>query len=126
MVAVRLEFTPWRPFYARKNDEVLNWLERVAKASEAAFKGGMGRYPPASAPGAWPNVRTGGLMASIRTEVTDDSMTIGSNRTRGGAPVSRYLREGTSRMARRKMSDNALQEGMKASRLGRWVEWSRV
>ncbi|MGY3615668.1 hypothetical protein [Bradyrhizobium sp. USDA 10063] len=118
---ITLEFTPWRPFYARKNDaEIQSWLQRVAKASEQAFKGGMGNYPPASAPGAWPNIRTGRLKGSIRTEVTNDSMTIGSN-----MPYSIYLRNGTSRMARRKMSDDALKEGMSAGRLGHWVEWSR-
>lgn len=122
MGAIQLQFTPWRPFLARKNDaEIQNWLQRVAKASEAAFKGGMGKYPPASAPGAWPNIRTGNLRGSIRTEVTQDSMTIGSN-----MHYSRWLREGTRYMARRKMSDDALKAGMGAARLGRWVEWSRL
>jgi phage gpG-like protein len=122
MPSIQLQFTPWRPFLARKNNsEIRSWLERVAKASEAAFKGGMGHYPPASAPGAWPNIRTGNLRSSIRTEVTNDSMTIGSNMR-----YSRFLREGTSRMARRKMSDDALKAGMSAGRLGHWVQWSRV
>ncbi|KRR21356.1 hypothetical protein CQ14_06820 [Bradyrhizobium lablabi] len=118
---IQFSFVPWRPFYARKNDaEIKSWLQRVAKASEAAFKGGMGNYPPASAPGAWPNIRTGNLRGSIRTVVTNDSMTIGSN-----MHYSRWLREGTSKMVRRKMSDNALKAGMSAGRLGHWVEWSR-
>lgn len=48
-------------------------------------------------------------------------MTIGTNR-----PYSIFLRMGTSRMARRKMSDDALKEGMRAAgRMGRWVEWAR-
>jgi phage gpG-like protein len=80
----------------------------------------MGSYPGPSSPGAWPNSRTGRLKGSIRFEVANDSVTIGTN-----APYSGFLRSGTSRMARRKMSDNALQEGMKSGRLGRWVEWSR-
>ena len=81
----------------------------------------MGSYPPASAPGAWPNNRTGRLSASIRSEVTSDSVTIGTNTHYSG-----YLRNGTSRMARRKMSDNALEEGIRAAgRLTKWVEWSR-
>jgi len=80
----------------------------------------MGSYPPASAPGAWPNSRTGRLKSSIRSVVTSDSVTIGTS-----MPYSGFLRSGTSKMARRKMSDNALEEGVKAGRLGRWVEWTR-
>ncbi|MBO4228446.1 hypothetical protein [Bradyrhizobium neotropicale] len=119
---IQLEFTPWNEFYARKNTgEIEGWLQRVAKASEQAFRAGASRaYPPASSPGAWPARRTGGLLGSIATEVTSTSMTIGSN-----MPYSKYLRQGTSKMARRKMSDNALQEGMFRARLGRWVERAR-
>jgi hypothetical protein len=117
-----LEFSPWSKFRALKdNAEIRSWLHRVAQASESAFKGGMGNYPPASDPGAWPNIRTGNLRGSIRTEVTNHSMTIGSNMR-----YSKFLREGTSIMARRKMSDNALEAGIKAGRLGHWVRWSRL
>jgi hypothetical protein len=119
---ITIEFSPWSTFRARKdNAEIRSWLHRVAHAAETAFKGGMGNYPPASAPGAWPNIRTGNLKGSIRTEVTNVSMTIGSNMR-----YSKFLREGTSRMARRKMSDDALKAGVKAGRLGHWVEWSRL
>lgn len=122
MAGISIEFMPWSAFRARKNNaEIRSWLQQVAKASEAAFKGGMGNYPPASAPGAWPNIRTGNLKGSIRTEVTSDSMTIGSNMR-----YSIFLRTGTSIMARRKMSDNALQAGIKAAQLGHWVEWTRA
>jgi hypothetical protein len=65
--------------------------------------------------------RTGGLLGSIRTEVSASEMTIGTNQ-----PYSIFLRQGTSRMGgRRKMSDDALKEGMQGARLGKWVEWSR-
>jgi hypothetical protein len=40
-------------------------------------------------------------------------------------PYSMYLRRGTTRMQRRKMSDNAMKEGVKAGRLGRWMEWAK-
>lgn len=121
MPSIQLEFSPWSPFRAKKNTaEIQRWLQSIGTAAEAAFKGGMGKYPPASAPGAWPNIRSGGLYRSIRTEVRSDSVTIGSNMR-----YSIYLREGTSRMARRKMSDDALKAGIKAGRLGHWVEWSR-
>ena len=119
---ISIQFIPWSPFRARKKPEAIRrWLREVANKSEAAFKGGMGRGPAPSAPGAWPNVQTGRLRGSIRSEVTANSMTIGSN-----TPYSGYLRTGTSKMARRKMSDNALKEGMRAAgRLDKWVEWTR-
>jgi hypothetical protein len=120
-MSITIEFSPWGQFHARKKtEEIRSWLQRIGKASEEAFRGGMGQYPDASAPGAWPNSRTGGLKGSIRSVVTSDSVTIGTS-----MPYSGFLRHGTSKMARRKMSDNALKEGMHAGRLGRWVEWSR-
>ena len=123
---IEITFEPWRSFLARKKPGAIqSWLQRIAEASEAAFKSGASRQwggGRGSSPGQWPMRRTGGLLGSIKTEVTADSMTIGSNQ-----PYSIFLRQGTSRMGgRRKMSDDALKEGMKGARLGRWVEWSRV
>jgi phage gpG-like protein len=116
-----LEFSPWGTFQARKKrEEIRRWLRAVGDAAETAFKN-MSKYPPASSSGQYPAVRTGRLRASIRTVVTDSSVTIGTN-TR----YSMFLRTGTSKMARRKMSDDALKEGMHAGRLGHWAEWSRV
>src|SRR5262245_29438183 len=118
MSTITISFTPWRKFHAFKDKAVIRrWLKTVADASEKAFKNMKG-YPPASSPGEYPAIRTGNLRGSISTVVTDDSMTIGSNMY-----YSWFLRKGTTRMARRKMSDNALQEGMNASSLGRWVRW---
>jgi len=114
-----LEWKSWQSFKAYKTNAWKRWLEEVAKQSEAAFKGGMGNYPPASAPGAWPNSRTGRLRGSIQTRVTEHEVTIGTN-----TPYSNYLRTGTSKMARRKMSEDALKEGMRAARrLGHWAGW---
>ena len=121
MSGITIQFTPWKTFHAHKDPATIQrWLHAIGEASKAAFIGGMGGYPPASAPGAWPNVRTGGLRGSIDFEVTANSMTIGSNTHYSG-----FLREGTSKMARRKMSDNALQEGLRsgAGQIGRWVQW---
>lgn len=122
-----IEFSPWGKFHAAYKPAVIHsWLTRVGEAGVAAFKGGMGKYPPASAPGAWPNSRTGRLNASIKYEVGGggafhDTVTIGTD-----TPYSNFLRTGTSMMARRKMSDNAIQEGRRnAGRLGRWVEWTK-
>ena len=122
-MAIEISFVPWGYFRAVKDDSSIKaWLDAIGEAGVSAFKGGMGSFPPASAPGAWPHSRTGGLKGSIRHETTSDSVTIGTSMEYSG-----YLRHGTSKMARRKMSDNALQEGMKAggSRLGHWVHWSR-
>lgn len=115
-----IEFKSWAPFHARKNtDQLKRWLNNVGRFSEEAFRNGMGLYPPASAPGNWPNSRTGRLRASIKATVTDTDVTISTN-----TPYSGYLRLGTSKMARRKMSDDALQAGMRRARLGRWVEFT--
>jgi phage gpG-like protein len=129
-VSITLQFSPWSPFHARKKpQEIRSWLRRVGEASEQAFKAGMRGYPPSSRPGQYPAVRTGALRASIDYEVTDDTMVIGSNAPAGGGGISYsiYLREGTSRMGgRRKMSDDALKEGMQsAGHLKKWVEWTR-
>jgi hypothetical protein len=121
-VSILIKFTPWHPFEARKKySAISSWLHAVAEASKAAFKGGMGGFPPPSAPGAWPNKRTNSLYGSVDAVVEGYSMTVGSNMY-----YSHYLRYGTSKMKRRKMSDDALREGMRAGRLGRWVEWSRT
>lgn len=120
MSGFTIEFRPWRPFIARKKPQVIKrWLKSVGDAGTEAFKN-MKRYPPASTPAQYPAIRTGALRGSIRAVVTNESVTIGSNMF-----YSIFLRQGTSKMARRKMSDNALQEGMTKARLGRWVEWSR-
>ena len=118
-----MTFTPWREFQAVKHPAVIKaWLNGIAKAAEQAFRARASRaYPPASEPGAWPARRSGGLVGSIQTEVTTNSVTIGTN-----MKYSKYLREGTSRMARRKMSDDAMREGQFRARLGRWVEWQRL
>jgi len=126
-VSITIEFTPWGRFRARQNKtEIRGWLRRVGQAGTEAFRSGMGKYPPASTPGAWPNSRTGLLRSTIKYQVGgggsfEYNVTIGT-----GAPYSMFLRSGTSRMARRKMSDNALSEGVrKAGRLGHWAEWVR-
>jgi phage gpG-like protein len=123
-VSSTLTLTPWRLRYAHKDPTVVSrWLRTVADASETAFKGGMRGYPPASNSGQYPAVRSGRLRGSISTNVDADRMEVGSN-----APYSIYLRLGTSRMRRRKMSDDAIKEGLDASkgRLGHWVTWSRL
>jgi phage gpG-like protein len=122
--AVTIQFTPWNDFHARMDKSTVHdWLDDIGKASVQAFRNGMsGHYPPSSAPGAWPHNRTGDLRKSIKHEVSGDVLTVGTQEI-----YAVYLRYGTSRMARRKMSDNALQEGIAKSGgiKSRWVQWTR-
>lgn len=117
---IEIDFKAWAPFHAKYDKRAFKrWLQIVARESEKAFKKMKG-YPPASSPGEYPAVRTGRLRASIQTRVTENAVEIGTN-----MPYSMYLRQGTRRMQRRKMSDNALQEGIaSAKRLSKkWVGW---
>jgi len=119
---MRIEFKPWRPFYAKyRNVGVKGWLARIGQEAEQIFKGGMGHYPPASTPSQYPARRTSRLYASVSHQVARDSVTIGSNMF-----YSIFLRMGTYKMARRKMSDDALREALRKARLGPFVEWVRL
>lgn len=124
---ITITFTPWAPFHARKkNEEIQRWLKAISDASVQAFRAGASRQWPGgdakgSAPGEWPMRRTGGLFGSVRGEVTSDSVTIGTSQR-----YSIFLRMGTRTMGgRRKMSDNALEEGRRKAKLGHWVEWCK-
>jgi len=125
-----LIFTPWRKFSARKRDDrVLSFMQRVATGSEAAFRSGMlgghsgrrGRVRQASSPGEYPASQSGSLLGSIRSKASMRRVDIGTS-----AAHAIYLRSGTRRMARRKMSDDALKAGVEQARssLSGWVEWS--
>lgn len=128
-----MDFIVWRRFEAyrdRKVDKL--FLGGVAEHSEKAFKLGIdskktgriynrnGRRQQASAPGEYPAVDTGALRASISTRVTSDSVEIGTSPF-----YARFLRNGTKIMERRKMSDNAIREGVEGARhlLKGWVKW---
>lgn len=135
-MTVRLLFTAWRRFAGTIHQPTIaGFLAGLAKASERAFKRGI-RSPKsgnwyygrskrsiqASAPGQYPAIDTGDLDASISTRTTIDSVTIGTN-----VFYAKFLREGTRKMARRKMSDNALSEGISTSRhkLAGFARWTR-
>lgn len=126
-------FRPWRRMSATLQEPVIRrFLTSVANNSKTAFEKGMqspksGRWHAglprrSSAANQYPAVQSGALLRSIRTRVTRREATIGTNMY-----YSRWLREGTRRMARRRMSDNALQEGISRSRtsLRGWVKWQR-
>lgn len=109
---IEIRFTPWRPFHAfRDLSRVRAFTRAVEREGVRRFKAGMGHYPPASAPGAWPNRRTSRLHASVAGRSSQWEATIGS-----GMFYSIFLRMGTRKMARRKMSDNALREAIPAAR----------
>lgn len=133
-MSLTINFTGWRNFTARINQPVIKrFLVVTGKESEKAFKRGIaspkagrtytgnsGRRIRASAPGQYPAKDTGNLEASIKTVLRPLDVTIGTTMY-----YARFLREGTRFMARRKMSDNALQEGIKAARpkLKGFVTW---
>lgn len=128
---IRLEFKPWRRIRAvHDKAEILRWLHALANRAHFIFRAGMeasrggrvythqlrwingsirpigprGRPHKASVPGDWPAVDTGRLKGSIRTRVTQSSMTIGTS-----MPYSKHLL-GTpgGLIAPRKMSKEAL------------------
>lgn len=120
---IEIRFTPWRPFRAiRDLSRVRAFTRRVQIEGVKRFKGGMGHYPPASAPGAWPNRRTSRLFGSVAGRSSQWEATIGSNMF-----YSIFLRMGTRKMARRKMSDNALREAIGPARpaLRGFARWRR-
>jgi hypothetical protein len=128
-------FKPWGSFRAVKDEAVLRrFLRGAADESEDAFKKGMqskkhgkiynrrGRRHQSSAPGEYPAIESGRLFASIDTRVDARSMEIGTSMF-----YSKWLRGGSRIMERRKMSDNALQEGVPRARhlLKGWATWKR-
>ena len=72
-MSIEIQFIPWHEFRAvKRQGAISDWLNGIAKAAEQAFRAGASRgYPPASEPGAWPARRSGGLLGSIDTEVTN-------------------------------------------------------
>lgn len=131
---MRMIWKPWRNVAAIHDKAAIQaWLQSLAQRSHFIFRAGMeasrggkvytqqlrwinGRIRPvgprgrphrASKPGDWPAVDTGRLKGSIRTVVTQESMTIGTS-----MPYSIHLL-GTpgGLIAPRKMSKQALQAG---------------
>ena len=122
-MSLHLRMTPWGRFRAEYDaSRAQRWLGEVGDAAEKVFKGGMKGYPPASAPGAYPNIRSGGLRGSIRKVVPSSSVEIGTSMHYSG-----YLAHGTRKMAKRKMSKEALQEAIPKVRgkLKDFARWRR-
>lgn len=119
---IEISFKSWKGFKAKLDKRTYNrFLKTVAEESKKAFVKGMKIYPPPSSPNQYPSVRTGRLRASVKAEVHGDKVIVSTS-----MPYSGYLRYGTGRMRRRKMSDSALKEGIAAAkkRASKWVGWS--
>lgn len=131
-----LSFSGWAKFSAKKDKALIRrWMTSVAAESEKIFKAGMkgqhsgviayrkggGRFQR-SAPGEYPAVDSGALIASMKSQSTQDSATVGTNKF-----YAKFLREGTRKMARRKMSDNAIKAGgIEARPKSRgWIGWQK-
>lgn len=124
------KFVPWRDFIAyRDRDADEDFLRMVARESKAAFIKGMkdaksgrhysGKPRQSSAAGEYPAIQSGALMASIRTRVDAHSVSIRTDKFYGN-----YLASGTSKMAPRQMSKEALIEGLEnANRISPWAYW---
>lgn len=123
-VIATLNLKAWHKFKADLDEAAIHdWLSIVAQESTKAFMDGTAKaFPPASSAGDWPATRSGGLRGSFRADVHGMEVVVSTNTYYSG-----YLRYGTSKMGRRKMSDNALEEGTKAAegRMKHWVGWER-
>ena len=133
---IGFRFTPWQSFRAIKDDALIRaWLERLAKRTHFFFRSKMeasrggrvyrgrgGRTHRASAPGDFPAKDSGRLIGSIRTRVTANEMEIGT-----GMFYAIFLKNGTRKMARRKMSSDALREVLPTERphLKGFARWKR-
>lgn len=126
-------FTPWRRLTVKRDKRVDRiFLTGLGRAAAIRFmdaqlwpKSGRwyrrpGRWHRASARGEYPAKDTGNLRASEDFDVTSNSVIVGNT-----ADYSKWLRDGTTKMARRKMSDNALSESTEGARslLKGWVRW---
>lgn len=130
-------FTPWRKFVAFRDHRVTaEFMRQTAKEFEEEYKKAI-RNPPktgrmyrrrgkmhqASRPlSEYPANDTGRLQNSAKGQSTATSATVGTTMFYG-----KFLREGTRRMARRKMSDNIVKANTPRAlaRLRGWIVWKR-
>jgi len=138
---VKLEFTPWKRFDAfHDKNAVRRFLRTAADVVLDHLKKGL-RNPPKTgrkyfgrskrmvqastglrAAAEYPARDTGDLLKSADKRVDQTQFEVGT-----GMYYSRFLREGTRKMVRRKMSDTALTESLPQLRekLGRFAYWKR-
>jgi hypothetical protein len=124
---IRLAFEPWRGLTVYRDiDAQRAMLADVARIGRRHMQAGMkgphtgrtytlrnGQRHTASVDQTrreYPAVRTGSLLRSIGTETNATEAKIGTRKS-----YARYLRTGTIKMKRRRMSDTALHFGAKAA-----------
>jgi phage gpG-like protein len=130
---MRFVFQPWRSGRAERDaTKIRLFLDQVARLSTEKLRSGMarpgsgrvyrrrGRIHRASSPGQYPARETGRLAASIGSSVTSTSAEVGTRMS-----YAIYLRKGTRKMARRKMSDSAMKEALPMARpaLRQFARW---
>lgn len=137
MAGFEVRFQPWRRFQAMRDDALIQrWLQEVGDKTHGYFRARMeasrggrvyrrrgGAIARASAPGAFPAVQSGNLRGSIRKRVTSREVEIGTSMF-----YSKFLKHGTRKMAKRKMSSDALREVLPGlrPRLRGFARWRRM
>lgn len=129
---MRLVFKPWKRFRAFHNKRnVTDFIKDAAQSTEDTLRAGIMSPPKtgrrygahqASAPGEYPANKSGDLASGIRQRVSRTEAEVGTTDMHGF-----WLREGTTRMAPRKMSDAALREALPGvrARMKAFAEWKR-
>ena len=129
-----IQFTPWKIFRALYDraavrafvqDTADSTAETLEKGMRSGTKSGFHYrgYPNrSSAPGEYPAVQSGVLVKSIKQRVTNTEATVGTTDI-----VGFWMREGTTNMAPRRMSDAAMKEALPGvrSRMRNWAIWKR-
>lgn len=122
-----LVFKPWREFYAFRDRAVDQaYLRRIGASAKRIFLDGIksakhgrvysrggGRRHRASAPGEFPARDSGRHIATVDYKVHGSEVVVGS-----GMEYATYLRNGTRKMARRLMSDSALNRAIERDEIG--------
>lgn len=132
-----MKFTPWRPFKAFRDWALTTrYLDHTGRLAVRLFRHEMvqpksgrlywrpGRLHRASANDGseFPANDFGPLRASADSDASKLKVEMGTN-----MPYSKFLREGTGKMHRRRMSDDAMQLAIPLTRpeLKGWVKWKR-
>jgi len=133
MATVTLRFKRWGRFSSFIDRRKLrNWMAKVGSEAEKTFRDGMlgghsgVQYPNlpnrSSSPSEFPASQSGNLLSTLRVEIDTQKVVIGTS-----AEYSYWLRRGSGRMARRRMSDDALLAGARKAKANsrRWARWRK-
>jgi phage gpG-like protein len=131
-------FTPWRRIFAYRDRRVTSaFMREAAKEFSDAYREAInsppktgriyrrkrGLHQASKGLVEYPATDTGKLAASVTPESTPERATTGTTMFYG-----KFLRTGTRKMARRKMSDNIVRANTPRilARLRGWVVWRRA